>query len=138
MGLAIRHFLILSSGIKKISQKKYQSFYHNDLDGNVFPDYAGKIIDVADVVLELVNRKPYQIVRIDCPRYKVNDLGGIDTEYRQEKGRYIINFLDPPKVGKGEDILDASKVFEAKRLKEKYSWKLDNQTILDIGLILGL
>ena len=131
MNISIRHFVLFSSEVQKLSQKKRQGFYLRN--ENLLPEYSGQIINIADVCIELVDRKPYKIIRIDCMKHKVNKNGGLDEDYEKESGKHFINIIETPKVTRRSSVLDASSVFEAKRLEGKYTWKLSDDVILKIA-----
>ncbi len=131
MSISIRHFIVIDSEVHKLSQKKRQGFYLRNK--NILPEYSGQIISVADVCIELVDRKPYKIIRIDCMKHKVNKNGGLDEDYEKESGKHFINIIETPKVTRRSSVLDASSVFEAKRLEGKYTWKLSDDVILKIA-----
>ncbi|NOQ93078.1 MAG: hypothetical protein GQ547_00405 [Methylophaga sp.] len=63
MSIGIRHFVVDGENVEKMSQKKRQSFYIKQ--ENSLSKYAGLIIDIADICVELVDRKAYKIIRID-------------------------------------------------------------------------
>ncbi len=134
MNISIRHFVVSGSDVQKLSQKKRQGFYLRK--ENTLPEYSGQIISIADVCVELDERKPYQIIKIDCMKHKVNENGGLDKEYEKESGKHIINLIEPPEVTSQSSVLDASSVFEAKRLEGKYTWKLSDDVVLKIAELL--
>jgi hypothetical protein len=123
MNLSVRHFIVDGESVQKVSRKKREGFYHKN--ENTLPEYAGKIINVADVCVELVKSKPYRIVRIDCVKHKVDQNGGLDNEYQAEHIKHVSHELEPPSITVGSDVIEASNVFEAKRLKCKYTWSLN-------------
>ena len=136
MNISIRHFVVIGSEIQKLSQKKRQGFYLRN--ENTLPEYSGKIISIADVCIELVDRKPYKIIRIDCMKHKVNENGGLDKDYDKESGKHFINIIETPKVISQSSVLYASSVFESKRLEGKYTWKLSDDVVSKIAKSLKL
>ncbi len=69
-------------------------------------------------------------------KHKVDEDGGLDKEYEEESGKHIINRIEPPEVTSQSSVLDASSVFEAKRLEGKYTWKLSDDIVLKIAELL--
>lgn len=53
----------------------------------LLPAFAGQTVDIATVVCKLENKKPKEIVRIYCERFRVRSDGSIDQEYRQRRTR---------------------------------------------------
>jgi len=100
MSIGIRHFVVDGEKIEKISQKNRQGFYIKQ--ENSLSKYAGRIIDIADICVELVDRKPYKIIRIDCMRHKVNSNGGLDKEYEKDHMKHIGNMIEPPQINSGK------------------------------------
>ena len=134
MSISIRHFVVNGSDVQKLSQKKRQEFHLRK--ENTLPEYSGQIISIADVCVELVDRKPYQIIRIDCIKHKVDENGELNKKYEKESGKHIMNRIVPPEVTSQASVLDAYSVFEAKRLEGKYTWKLSDDIVLKIAELL--
>lgn len=82
MAVSSRFFVVADGEIKKLSQKKAGDFYFQDK--NSLPDYAGKTISIAHVVVEIINRKPSNIISTDCLKTKDDENGGMHTSYREE------------------------------------------------------
>ena len=49
------------------------------------PNFAGQTIDIATVVCRLENKKPKEIVRFYCQRFKVKSDGSIDQAHNQKR-----------------------------------------------------
>ena len=133
---SVRYFIVKGESLEKISQKKWERFY--SLREYVFPEYAGQILNFACVMVELKDRKPLSIVRIDRMKNKINELGGRDKDYEKEIGKYILNHVEPPKVNCANSVFDAADVFEKKRIEDKYRWKLTEHIEREIAAALCL
>ena len=66
-------------------------------------------------------------------KHKIDENGGLDKEYEKESGKHVINHIEPPEVTSQSSVLDASRVFEAKRLEGKYTWKLSDDIVRKIA-----
>lgn len=119
MSIGSRHFILVGDDAVKISQRVTRDFYFNRK--SVLKEYAGQIIDIANVYLSLENRLPKEIIKIDCMRLKVAKNGALDKIYYGEHLAYMANKISgKPKVISSGSLVNASAVFNHKKLKNKY------------------
>ena len=58
---------------------------------------------------------------------------GLDKEYEKDHIKHIGNIIEPPQINGGKEIIEAADFFEAKKLKNKYSWKLSDEVVRKIA-----
>jgi hypothetical protein len=79
MNIGHRIFLIDGNLVSKVSQKTFNAlFFRRE---HAFPEFAGQTKQFAIAMYTLENRKPKQIVRIDCHRLRIGDEGGLDEAH---------------------------------------------------------
>lgn len=119
MSIGSRHFILVGDDAVKISQRVIRDFYFNRKA--VLKEYAGQVIDIANVYLSLENRLPKEIIKIDCMRLKVAENGALDETYHGEHLAHMANKISgKPKVISSGSLVNASTVFNHKKLKNKY------------------
>ncbi len=82
---------------------------------------------MAEVYVETINRKVTRIIRIDCVKYKADNHGALDKEYQEDSRNHTTNLILPAQVETAPGVLNASKVFNAKRLKFKLTWEITDE-----------
>lgn len=50
------------------------------------PAFAGQTVDIATVVCRLQNKKPKEIIRIYCQRFKIKSDGSLDADRMRSRG----------------------------------------------------
>src|SRR5215470_17396576 len=97
MGLGIRVFFVGNDNtLKQISLRRLDKLMRNDDDANLLFEYAGQRVRYALVVLELENRKPTAIRRIDCSILKFDPEGRIDQEELYRHDYLAVSSIDSP------------------------------------------
>ena len=109
----------------KVSQKNFNGFYFKK--ESTLPEYSGQTIKMAEVCVEVIDRRVTRIIRIDCERYKVDEDGALNKEHLRESNIHMINLISPPQPEQDSTIIDATNVFEAKRLEHKLTWELTTE-----------
>lgn len=126
----MRHFVVKNHEVKRLSQKKRQDFLYSK--ENVLPEYSDTIIDIADIVIEVKDKKPYRILDIHCARHKVNSRGAIDEKYHSEFATHLAKKISHPDIRSDGIVINAREVFDAKALKNKYEWDISTKDINNI------
>lgn len=125
MGLSFRIFIIDDDdGLQRISLAKYERLFQEDSKERL-PQYAGKRVRCALVVLLLEDRKPQSIAWIDCNRILFDTEGRMDLKEWEGHAQLISHFLDfPIKEQDQDNVIDAQSVFARKRYKREAKWPL--------------
>ena len=125
MGLGFRIFFVNDDdSLQRTSLAKYERLYREDSNERL-PQYAGKRVRCAVVVLLLEDRKPQSIARIDCNRILFDTEGRVDLKEWESHAQLIGHFLDIPIAEQDQDnVIDAQSVFARKRYKREAKWPL--------------
>ncbi|MGD9240405.1 MAG: hypothetical protein PVG69_10285 [Desulfobacterales bacterium] len=86
--------------------------------------YAGKRIRYALIVLEMINRKPAEILMAEYSFLAFDSKGLLDAGEREKAARLAMDSLEPILPGKKpERVIDAKHKFAKKRFDDRYIWK---------------
>lgn len=122
MGFGFRVFIFDNNNIKQISLAKYNRLIHGYKNESI-PEYAGKRIRTAVVIVETENRKPMNILNIDCEYVNVDKDGKFDQSEREEKMIDAMRMMDIPTDNDSpKNVIDSSSHFAQKRFRNKYLW----------------
>ncbi len=124
MGIGFRIFLIDDDdSLHRLSMARYQRLRQRE-PGESLPQYAGKRVRCAMVVLEVAGRKTIDINHIDYYMLSFDAEGCIDTTELEKEARLAIEILpsftekDPSK-----HVIDARSRFAKKRYEHEFKWR---------------
>jgi len=124
MGLGTRIFIVKEDdSLQRLSLKRYNRLIKGYPDEGLM-QYAGKRIRYALIVLEMINRKPAEILMAEYSFLAFGSKGRLDAGERQKAARLAMDTLAPiaaePKYGK---VIDVKHRFAKKRFDDRYLWK---------------
>jgi len=124
MGLGTRIFIVKEDDtLQRLTLKRYNQLIKGHLDEGLM-QYAGKRIRYALIVLEMINRKPVEILMTEYSFLTFNSNGRLDAGEREEAARLAMDTLEPISLGKRSgSIIDAKHKFAKKRFNDRYLWK---------------
>ena len=123
MGISLRIFLIEDDdSIKRLALAKYERL----LEGNPkerLPQYADKRVRYALAMVDLKDRQPLEILRIQYSYIYFDSEGRIDATDLEEETRLAYEALSswPIERLRGP-VIDARQKFAKKRFNHKYKW----------------
>jgi hypothetical protein len=89
-----------------------------------FPEYAGQRVRYALAFVELDNRKPTAIRRIDCSILQFNSKGQLDQEEWLRGAQLGIDSIAPPSGQvPASSVVHATYRFSRKRYDHEFRWK---------------
>lgn len=87
--------------------------------------HSGKRVRFVEVALELEQRKPVQILRIQPFALSFDQEGRVDQSEQEKEQRLIAEVISTPLTKKEPDnIIDAQHHFAKKHLDHRYRWTL--------------
>ena len=124
MGTGIRIFLINDDdSLKRFPLARFERLFQHHPEEHL-PQYAGKRVRYALVVVDLVNREPVEIIGIQYPILTFDSEGKIDAAELEKEMRLGVNMVP---IGTSEDIsrkvVDAEHRFLQKRYNNRYNWE---------------
>ncbi|MBI9100470.1 MAG: hypothetical protein JEY91_18465 [Spirochaetaceae bacterium] len=128
MGIGIRSYIVKEdNNLVKVSSTKLEKMYRCENQASL-PDYAGQNIKLVNVIIDNKNRKPYEIIKIECTYLRLNDKGQLDSKYLDDEMRCIGNLIDLPCIeNRNPNVVDAYSKFAKRKLNNMYTWKLTSE-----------
>jgi hypothetical protein len=123
MGLAVRVFLVEDDGyMRRLPLARYERLLRGEAEG-FLPQYAGKRVRYALVVVDLVDRKPIEIRHVEYSWLSFDTEGHLDRSEERKEARLAMEVL-PPVTGEGSlQVVDARRRFARKSYDDRYKWK---------------
>jgi hypothetical protein len=124
MGLSIRIFIVdEDDSLHRLALARYERLLRDDPAESI-PEYAGKRVRHALVVVDLVNRRPVEIVHAEFAWLSFDSEGRLDRSEKEKEARLAMRAI-PPLLGEedSEQLIDARHRFAKKRYDSEYRWK---------------
>ena len=123
MGIGLRIFFVHDDdSIQRLPLARYERLVGRDPEER-FPQYAGKRVRYALVVLELANRRPVEITKIQYSILNFDSEGRIDPAEQEREAGLTFEALPPlPKDRQSPHVIDARHKFAQKRYRDVYKW----------------
>ena len=139
MGLSIRIFIVdEDDSLRRLALARYERLLRDDPDESI-REYAGKRVRYALIVVDLVNRRPVEIVHAEFSWLSFDSEGRLDRSEKEKEARMAMESI-PPMLGEkdSERLVDARHRFVKKRYDSEYRWKPTSEIEAAIfGAILG-
>jgi transposase len=134
MGLSLRVFIVEDDDtIKRLPLARYERLLKRDPDERLL-EYAGKRLRYALIVVDLVNRRPIEVVR-DEFAYLDFDEDGRFKEPEHDKGESsaldMLDFFSLKQQDKR--VIDARHKFARKRYFDKNRWEPTDEIVAAIA-----
>jgi hypothetical protein len=124
MRLGTRIFIINEDdSLQRLSLKRYKRLINGHPDEDLM-QFAGKRIRDALIVLEMMNRKPVEILMTEYSFLTFDSKGRLDAGEREKAARLAMDMLEPitPEQRPGK-VIDVKHKFAKKRFDDRYLWK---------------
>ncbi|UCE55115.1 MAG: hypothetical protein JSV31_06660, partial [Desulfobacterales bacterium] len=124
MGLGTRIFIVKEDdSLKHLTLKRYNRLIKGHPNEGLM-QYAGKRIRYALIVLEMINRKPVEILMTEYSFLTFDSKGRLDAGEREKAARLVMDTLEPmvPEQKSGK-VIDVKHKFAKKRFDDRYLWK---------------
>jgi hypothetical protein len=124
MGLGTRIFIVKEDdSLGRLSLKRYNRLIKGHPDEGLM-QFAGKRIRYALIVLEMINRKPVEILMTEYSFLTFDSKGRLDASEREKAARLAMDTLEPisPEQKSGK-VIDVKHRFAKKRFDDRYLWK---------------
>jgi hypothetical protein len=123
MGLAVRVFLLEDDGyLRRLPLARYERLLRGEAGGSL-PQYAGKRVRYALVVVDLVDRKPTEIRHLEYSWLSFDSKGRLDRSEEEREARLAMEVLPPVSKEESLQVIDARHRFARKSYDNKYKWK---------------
>jgi len=124
MGTSLRIFLVNDDGsLKRFPLARFERLFQGHPEERL-PEYAGKRLRYALVIVDLVNRKPFEILGIQYPILTFDSEGKIDAAELEKKMRLGVNMVPIGTIEPlSRKVVDAEHHFLQKRYENRYLWR---------------
>ena len=134
MGLSIRIFIVEDDDtINRLPLARYERLLKRDPDER-FSKYAGKRVRYALIVVDLVNRRPIEVVRDEYAYLDFDDEGRLNVSKHEQKESLafdMLSFFSSEQHDKR--IIDARHKFAKKRYFDKHRWEPSDEIVAGIA-----
>ena len=123
MGFCFRIFLIDEADkIIRIATARFDRLRDRDPKESL-AQYKNSRIRYAMVILELENRKPISIVRVDYGYLALDFEGRVDKKFLDTESMTAVSMIPPiPLPGESPNIVRARDKFAERRFKNEFTW----------------
>ena len=124
MGLSIRIFIVdEDDSLHRLALTRYERLLRDDPDESI-KKYAGMRVRYALIVVDLVNRKPVEVVHAQFSWLSFDSEGRLDRSGKEREARLAMESI-PSLLGEedSERLVDARHRFAKKRYDSEYRWK---------------
>ena len=124
MGLSIRIFLVnRDDTLRRLPNSRFNRLVSRDTDERL-PEYAGKRLRYALIVIELKNRKPVGILRTEYSDFTFDSQGRLRNDEREKAARLSMDMIKPIEFEPNHHgVIDARYKFAKKRFEHEYTWQ---------------
>jgi hypothetical protein len=124
MGLGTRIFIVNDDDtLKRMPMKRYHRLFKRDPEER-FLEYAGNHIRYVLVVLELKNRKPVEVLKIQYSYLAFDQKGRLRENERERAARLSMEMIKPllPEE-ESNHVIDTGYKFAKKRFDREFRWE---------------
>ena len=134
MGLSVRIFIVEDDdSISRLPLAQYERLLKGDPDEQL-QKYAGKRVRYALMVVDLVNRRPIEVVRDQFGFLEFDESGRLKKAAHEEMESLAFDMLAPVLSEQtNTQVIDARHKFAKKSYFDKFSWKPSDEIIASIS-----
>jgi hypothetical protein len=137
MGVSLRIYIVNDNDhLHRIPLAKYERLLESNSMERLLK-YAGQRVRFASVFIEMVNRKPVEILRIQYAYLKFDSEGRLDQSEMENETRLVFDILaDFESFSERDNVINAQQKFAKKQLEDRYRWvpsqKLEASIVTDV------
>ena len=134
MGLSIRIFIVEDDDtIKRLPLARYERLLKGDPDVRL-SEYAGKRVRYVLIVVDLVNRRPIEVVRDEFAYLDFDQEGRFKEPELEKEESSAFDMLDFFSLEKQDKrVIDARHKFARKRYFDKHRWQPTDEIVAAIA-----
>jgi hypothetical protein len=122
MSIGVRVMFLDGDRIIPVSQRRFERLVDRDLN-EAMPEYAGQRIRCAMVYVQLADRKPVEVVRIDYMLLPLDPEGRLDADLQSRKMMLAGEMFGFGMTGTAERVVDFGPYLAEKQYRAEYKWK---------------
>ena len=122
MGLGMRIFIVKDDdSLERLPFGRYNRLIRHDARERL-PEYAGKRVRCAVIVVESINRKPVEILKCQYSYISFYSDGMLKKGGEGEV-KLAMDMLEPVIIERAKQVVDARHKFARKRYAREYRWE---------------
>lgn len=123
MGIGIRIYIVEDdNSLKRVPLNRFERM-RRGVPGEALPQYSGRRMRSIYATIEMINRKPSDILRLDFSYLTFDSEGSLDRSEFATEARLTMNSLPPIKsANPKEKVIDAEHKFAQKRYRDQFLW----------------
>jgi hypothetical protein len=136
MSIGVRIMFLDGDRIIRVSQRRFERLVDRDLN-EAMPEYAGQRIRCAMVYVQLADRKPVEVVRIDYMVLPLDPEGRVDADLQSRKMMLAGEMFGFGMTGTAERVVDFGPYLAEKQYRAEYKWKPtenEERALVDLAL----
>jgi hypothetical protein len=136
MSIGVRVMFLDGDRIIRVSQRRFERLVDRDLN-EAMPEYAGQRIRCAMVYVQLADRKPVEVVRIDYMVLPLDPEGRVDADLQSRKMMLAGEMFGFGMTGTAERVVDFGPYLAEKQYRAEYKWKPtenEERALVDLAL----
>jgi hypothetical protein len=134
MGFGVRVFFVDEDDtFRRIPAARFSRIMERD-PKEAIPTLKNQRIRYAEMVVELENREPVAIARIDYSFLQFDDEGLVDPSYMNDELQVVAEMMAmPQRCNYSANVIPAAYRFAGKRYKDRFTWTPSND--LEIAMV---
>jgi hypothetical protein len=136
MSIGVRIMFLDGDRIIRVSQRRFERLVDRDLN-EAMPEYAGQRLRCAMVYVQLADRKPVEVVRIDYMVLPLDPEGRVDADLQSRKMMLAGEMFGFGMTGTAERVVDFGPYLAEKQYRAEYKWKPtenEERALVDLAL----
>ena len=136
MSIGVRILFLDGDRIIRVSQRRFERLVDRDLN-EAMPEYAGQRLRCAMVYVQLADRKPVEVVRIDYRLLPLDPDGRLDADLQSRKMMLAGEMFGRGIAGTSERVVDFGPYLAEKQYRAEYKWKPtenEERALVDLAL----
>ncbi|HRE72820.1 MAG TPA: hypothetical protein PLC14_20230 [Accumulibacter sp.] len=132
MSIGVRVMFLDGDRIIRVSQRRFDRVLNEAM-----PEYAGQRVRCAMVYVQLADRKPVEVVRIDYRLLPLDPDGRLDADLQSRKMMLAGEMFGRGIAGTSERVVDFGPYLAEKQYRAEYKWKPtenEERALVDLAL----
>ncbi|HRE87090.1 MAG TPA: hypothetical protein PLB40_12355 [Accumulibacter sp.] len=132
MSIGVRVMFLDGDRIIRVSQRRFDRVLNEAM-----PEYAGQRVRCAMVYVQLADRKPVEVVRIDYMVLPLDPEGRLDADLQSRKMMLAGEMFGRGIAGTSERVVDFGPYLAERQYHAEYNWKPTNneeRVLVDLAL----
>lgn len=122
MTIGVRVMFVDGDRIIRVPLRRFNRLFDGDLN-EAMPEYAGQRVRCAMVYVELADRKPVEVVRIDYMVLPLDPEGRVDADLQSRKLMLTGEMFGFGMTGTAERVVDFGAYLAERHYRAEYKWK---------------